>query len=190
MNTTNRIRILRKEMGLTQPELAAQTGISVHSINSYESGRRQPNSKAMAELERFFSVSGAYLRGETDERHPAKREDESAAAETGSGYGQLFRQIDANLQTLSPPMRESFLKIFLELKNDLAATDPILQKATVDLLGVAVTRCSSFVRDCAEGQLSPDQVFIDNSRAHTMMEISDALLAAQSKISSRPHPEL
>lgn len=54
MNTTNRIRILRKEMGLTQPELAAQTGISVHSINSYESGRRQPNSKAMAELERFL----------------------------------------------------------------------------------------------------------------------------------------
>lgn len=61
------LKKLRKERKMTQKELAAATGISFHAINSYESGRREPNSKAMAALEEFFNVSGAYLRGETQD---------------------------------------------------------------------------------------------------------------------------
>lgn len=66
MNLANRLKTLRKKQGLTQEELAAATGLSLHSINSYESGRRTPNSKAMVALEKYFNVSGEYLRGETD----------------------------------------------------------------------------------------------------------------------------
>lgn len=60
------LRKLRKERKMTQQELAKATGLSFHAINSYESGRREPNSKAMAVLERFFNVSGEFLRGEVD----------------------------------------------------------------------------------------------------------------------------
>lgn len=60
------LKKLRIDSGLTQKQLAQKTGISYHSINSYESGRREPSSKAMATLERFFGVSGEYLRGEID----------------------------------------------------------------------------------------------------------------------------
>jgi len=66
MNLAETLKALRLERHLTQGELAQQTGLSVHSINSYESGRREPNSKAMAVLERFFNVSGEFLRGEVD----------------------------------------------------------------------------------------------------------------------------
>ncbi len=57
------LKELRKSEGLSQAELAKKVGLSVHAINSYESGRREPNSKAMAALERYFGVSGDYLRG-------------------------------------------------------------------------------------------------------------------------------
>lgn len=60
------LRELRKSEGLSQIELAKKVGLSVHAINSYESGRREPNSKAMAALERYFHVSGDYLRGNLD----------------------------------------------------------------------------------------------------------------------------
>lgn len=67
MNMADRLKELRKDRGLTQVELATVTGLSSHSINSYESGRRTPNSKAMVALERYFNVSGEYLRGESDQ---------------------------------------------------------------------------------------------------------------------------
>lgn len=61
-----RLKDLREALGLTRQQLADSTGLSVHTILSYEKGRREPNSKAMASLERFFNVSGEYLRGEVD----------------------------------------------------------------------------------------------------------------------------
>ncbi len=66
----SRIAELRKERKLTQPELANETGLSYVSIRNYENSIREPNSRAMVILERFFGVSGAYLRGETDQRQP------------------------------------------------------------------------------------------------------------------------
>lgn len=66
MNLAETLKMLRLDRHLTQSELAQMTGLSVHSINSYESGRREPNSKAMVVLERFFNVSGEFLRGEVN----------------------------------------------------------------------------------------------------------------------------
>lgn len=66
MNIAAQIKDLRISKGITQKELAQQTGIALQSIINYENGRREPNSKAMAALERYFGVSGEFLRGETD----------------------------------------------------------------------------------------------------------------------------
>lgn len=75
MNMADRLKELRKSRGLTQAELATATELSIHAINSYESGRRTPNSRAMVALERYFNVSGEYLRGETDQRDIMKWDD-------------------------------------------------------------------------------------------------------------------
>ncbi len=75
-----RIRELRKAQGLTQAQLAAETGLKETAVRSYENGLREPNSKAMAALERYFSVSGEYLRGETDQRDVMKWDDPDIVA--------------------------------------------------------------------------------------------------------------
>lgn len=67
MEFKDRLKELRINSNVTQMQLARDTGISAVSIKSYEAGRRQPNSKAMVLLEQYFNVSGAYLRGETDQ---------------------------------------------------------------------------------------------------------------------------
>lgn len=67
MNIAGRLRELRIASGITQKELASSTGIALQSIINYENGRREPNSKAMAALERYFNVSGEYLRGESNQ---------------------------------------------------------------------------------------------------------------------------
>lgn len=64
----NNIKRLRKESNLTQKQLASKLGISYGALANYEMGFREPNSKAMVALESFFNVSGAYLRGETNDR--------------------------------------------------------------------------------------------------------------------------
>lgn len=66
MSIATRLKSLRQEYGLSQNDLARETGLSKKSIINYENGYRQPNSKAMATLEQFFNVSGSYLRGEDD----------------------------------------------------------------------------------------------------------------------------
>ena len=58
------LKDLRESRHLTRQQVADATGLSVHTITSYEKGRREPNSKAMAALERYFQVSGEFLRGD------------------------------------------------------------------------------------------------------------------------------
>ncbi len=72
MTIGQRIRELRAENGLTQKSLAVQTGIPIRTLINYENSNREPNAKNMAILERFFKVSGDYLRGESNERMRAE----------------------------------------------------------------------------------------------------------------------
>lgn len=66
MSIAIRLRELRNAKNITQKELSEKTGISLQSIVNYEIGRREPNSRAMAALERYFGVTGDYLRGGVD----------------------------------------------------------------------------------------------------------------------------
>ena len=82
----SRIKLLRKEQGLTQKELSNISGISFKSIVNYENKVREPNSKAMAALEKVFNVSGSYLRGETDIREPMLWDDEEIMDEIDKDF--------------------------------------------------------------------------------------------------------
>lgn len=66
MSIAQRIKELREAAGLSQAALAKETGLTRKSIINYENGYREPNSKAMAALERYFHVSGEFLRGDPD----------------------------------------------------------------------------------------------------------------------------
>ncbi|MDR1629873.1 MAG: LexA family transcriptional regulator [Oscillospiraceae bacterium] len=59
------LKELRTNKGLTQKELAKILGISTGAIKSYEIGTREPGFNTMVALERFFGVSGEFLKGES-----------------------------------------------------------------------------------------------------------------------------
>ena len=57
------IRVLRKQRGLSQVELARELGYSRSTISMYESGARKPTSDCYKELADFFGVDVDYLMG-------------------------------------------------------------------------------------------------------------------------------
>ena len=62
----NRLRILRKEKGLTQVSLQMKTGIEQALISKYESGERVPPTDTLVILADFYGVSIDYILGRTD----------------------------------------------------------------------------------------------------------------------------
>ncbi len=67
MDISIKLKQLRHEKGLTQKELADNTGLSYAAIAAYEKALRNPNAKAMAALEQFFGVTAAELLSEKNE---------------------------------------------------------------------------------------------------------------------------
>ena len=61
----NRIRELRKQMNMTQKELAKQLQIADSTLSYWEMGKYEPDSNALLALSRFFNVPIDYiLRGD------------------------------------------------------------------------------------------------------------------------------
>ena len=58
-----RIKELRAKHGLTQQQLAVDTGLSVGGIQSIEIGRARPNIETLQKLADRFEVSADYLLG-------------------------------------------------------------------------------------------------------------------------------
>lgn len=59
----NRLKELRKVMGLTQEELADEIGVSKITILRWENGERVPKSDKAQALADFFGASVGYLLG-------------------------------------------------------------------------------------------------------------------------------
>ena len=71
---SNRFKELREHKHLTLQQLSDQTGISVSSLSAYEKnkgekGYRSPKLENLDKLARYFHVSLAYLRGETNVKY-------------------------------------------------------------------------------------------------------------------------
>lgn len=62
----NRLTTLRKELGLTQYELAQKLGFSRGQIGNYEQGTREPDQSTLLKISNFFNVSTDYLLCKTD----------------------------------------------------------------------------------------------------------------------------
>ena len=61
MKISNRIKNLRKELGLTQVELANKLKMNVVQIVRYERGSSVPSVKVLAKIASFFEVSTDYI---------------------------------------------------------------------------------------------------------------------------------
>jgi len=59
----NRIRELRKQMDLTQKELAIHLKVADSTLSYWEIGKYEPDSEALMKLSRFFQVPIDYILG-------------------------------------------------------------------------------------------------------------------------------
>ena len=64
----NRIKDLRKEIGLTQEELGEQVGMPNNTLSQYETGKREPKLETWQKLADFFNVPVDYLLGISKDR--------------------------------------------------------------------------------------------------------------------------
>ena len=62
-----RIKELRKELNLSQQEVATGAGISRSVLSEYESGNVDPSATALSKLADFFRTSTDYLMGREDD---------------------------------------------------------------------------------------------------------------------------
>ena len=65
-NFNERLKELRIEKGISQTQLAKETGLSRSVIGYWESGKKLPNSYAIIKLSAYFGVTTDFLLGVTD----------------------------------------------------------------------------------------------------------------------------
>ena len=131
-----RIRELRKSKNLTQARLAQLTGLKETAIRSYENSLREPNSKAMAALEEYFNVSGAFLRGETDGRDflPNNERKQLTTAQTADELSDLLKKIQTTIKDISDEELEYTDGLLTELSQALNIQDLNKRAAALRLL--------------------------------------------------------
>ncbi len=152
-NIASRIKELRIQKGLTQKELAAEIGLGYGTIIGYENGQRKPSFKAMAALEQYFGVSGAYLRGE---EAPAK------------GCAQQIKEIAdtilSNDQLLENGMADALRGLTLQMKKNCNEMVELFSSLTVEGQQVMLDRLQEYKivddakRDAEKASSSKDNV--------------------------------
>lgn len=86
MELHERLKQLRKEKKLTQKELALALNIPYRTLINWELNTRKPSYENMIRIQEFFNVSGAYLRGETNDRNPMLWDDEEILDEIDKNF--------------------------------------------------------------------------------------------------------
>lgn len=61
-----RIKELRKELGLSQTDLAREVGASQDAVSLWELGKREPSVSELVKLAKFFNTTLDYLVGLDD----------------------------------------------------------------------------------------------------------------------------
>ena len=75
----DRIKALRKSLGLTQKDFGERIGVQANTITSYESGVRTPNNSMILAICREYGVSEDWLRtGEGEMKQKLTRNQEIA----------------------------------------------------------------------------------------------------------------
>lgn len=137
----SRLRKLRTDAKLTQAQLAEETKLSVSAIKSYENGWREPNSKAMVALEKFFQISGEYLRGESEMRNQERALNNSDTVELlRADLPGKLKKLSELLENASDTEAEVTFHIVHELSHILTMQDSSQRSAAMSIFqDIAVT---------------------------------------------------
>lgn len=178
MTFAERLKVLRESQQLSRQALADATGLSVHSISSYENGRREPNSKALTILENYFQVSGAYLRGESEDRaRPAAAwEDTEIMEAVRESLPKQLAGLNGLLKDCTAQEQKETFDILVELGHVLTIEDSCQRVAGMELIQSVFAASTRFIDVCAGAQndIDPKQRPWKEYR-HAMKSYSEAL---------------
>lgn len=79
-----RIKALRKQLGLTQADFGTRIGVKANTITNYETGLRTPSDAVILSICREFGVSEIWLRTGAAEMFDPLSRDEKIAAFLGT----------------------------------------------------------------------------------------------------------
>jgi len=100
----DRLRLLRKELGLTQREFSERIGIKPNTFSQYESGRNEPIDAVLRLICETFNVNEEWLRTGNGEMF-AQRDP----------YDELYRMADEMLRDESAEMKRRLVTAILKL---------------------------------------------------------------------------
>ena len=116
-----RMKQLRKSLGLTQQKFAERIGVRQNTVAQYEMGRNQPIETVITLICREFNVSETWLRtGEGEMFQPKSRNEELlefAAKATEAGPG----DIRAQLLTVMARLTDDQWQVLAAVAHQLAA---------------------------------------------------------------------
>lgn len=176
---SSRIRLLRKDTKDTQRSLALKTGISYNSIIDYENGRCLPSSKAMAALEQYFGVSGAYLRGETDDPAPHYWDDPDMVTQLREGMlTQLGSLYDLSKEAPAD-VRDHLVSLLCVLTSAMREEDEELRERQLRMLRTCTAYYMEFARSAKRTDYRDGDDAMTRKRLFAIEQIDEALKEIQ-----------
>jgi len=106
----NRLKELRKALGLTQTEFAERIGSVQNTITGYESGRRNPSNPVIASICKEFSVNEEWLRFGNGEMFAASVKDPLDALVTQYGLTAADSILIEKFAAMSPSKRAAIVE--------------------------------------------------------------------------------
>ncbi|MGN0245795.1 MAG: helix-turn-helix domain-containing protein [Lachnospiraceae bacterium] len=112
----NRIKQLREERGMTQPELGKVLNVQGAAISKYENEKIPLTTDTIKTLSEFFGVSTDYLLGKTDDKDGQEQSEPEYTTRTERQLLTVYRkyedngfsdETEAELRVLFPEMEES-----------------------------------------------------------------------------------
>lgn len=122
-----RIKELRKALGLTQKEFGERLGVKPNTIGTYEIGRNEPIDAVVALLCREFNVNETWLRtGEGDMFTETAKEDQllSFMGDVMHGAPDFRRHLMSVLSRMTPEEWALLEKKAWELVEEMKKADP------------------------------------------------------------------
>lgn len=122
-----RIKELRKTLGLTQQEFADKIGVKRNTIAQYEIGRNPPIEAVINSICREFHVNGSWLRDGTGEMFEMRSQEEELAAFFGdvlSGAPDFRRRLISALARLDEDQWATLADIAQKLVEEMQKEKP------------------------------------------------------------------
>ena len=121
-----RIKQVRKAVGLKQAEFAEKIGIKPNTVTSYETGLRVPSDAIILSICREFGVNEIWLRTGEGEMFQKRSRDEELAAFFGdvlSGEPDFRRRLISAMSSLSTQQWEALEQIANQLLEETKNAD-------------------------------------------------------------------